>query len=269
MLKLVANNSPLSQPGFPCNQESGHTVVCWQIGSCYEDNEGIKLLCTPSPWKQRGSCRQQLPGFYLCLHVCVICEQTSPRGLSAKAGWLQPCSLANSWCCTDLLAVHLSGCQGGDRGKEPQPLKGAFFLQHPQGCSRLFYESLRGYQDHLGMLGQRFSSSGTLSFPGTKPKATDPAKHLTKDSSKVMSRRNKILWLDHNPFGHWLWNFFCLSFPFYLLKGGLTPSLERFLELRWRRIAERKIFPSWDVTNKYINRFWTGKFSLNWIQTAF
>lgn len=90
MLKLVANNSPLSQPGFLCNQESGRTVVCWQIGSCYEDNEGIKLLCTPSPWKQQGSCRKRLPGFYLCMHVCVICEETSPRGLSAKAGWLQP-----------------------------------------------------------------------------------------------------------------------------------------------------------------------------------
>lgn len=221
MLKLVANNSPLSQPGFPCNQESGCTVVCWQIGSCYEDNEGIKLLCTPSPWKQRGCCRQRLPGFYLCLHVCVICEQTSPRGPSAKAGWLQPLLPGKLWCCADLLAVHLSGCQGGDHGKEPQPLKGIFFLQHSQRCSRLFYESLHGYQNHLVVLGQHFSTSGTLSFPGTEPKATEPAKHLTKELSKVISRRNKILWQVHSPSGHWLWNFFLPLFPLPPAKRGL------------------------------------------------
>lgn len=121
MLKLVANNSPLSQPGFPCNQESGCTVVCWQIGSCYEDNEGIKLLCTPSPWKQRGSCRQRVPGFYLCLHVCVICEQTSPRACQPRQDGSSHPFLASSWCCTDLLAVLLSACQEVTMAKSHSP----------------------------------------------------------------------------------------------------------------------------------------------------
>lgn len=188
MLKLVANNSPLSQPGFPCNQESGCTVVCWQIGSCYEDNEGIKLLCTPSPWKQRGCCRQRLPGFYLCLHVCHLWADKPQRPVS-QGRMAQPLLPGTLWGCSDLLAVHLSGCQGGDHGKEPQPLKGVFCLQHAQRCSRLFSEGLHGYQNHLVMLGQHFPSSGMLSFPGTKPKATDPAKHLTKELSKVISRR--------------------------------------------------------------------------------
>lgn len=145
--------------------------------------------------------------------MCVICEQTTARGLSAKAGWLQPSLPGKLWSSTDLLAGHLSGCQGGDHGKEPQPLRGVFFLQHPQRCSRLFYESLHGYQNHLVMLGQHFSCYGTLSFPGKKPKATDPPKHLIKELSEVTSRSNNIFWLDHSPFGYWLWIFFYLSFP--------------------------------------------------------
>lgn len=106
MLKLVANNSPLSQPGFPCNQESGHTVVCWQIGSCYEDNEGIKLLCTPSPWKQRGSCRQRLPGFYLCCMYVSFVSRRAPEACqprqdgSSPAPWQTPGAAPTFWLCT-------------------------------------------------------------------------------------------------------------------------------------------------------------------------
>lgn len=158
---------------------------------------------------------------FICACMCVsFVSRQTPEACQPRQVGSSCCFLANSRCCTDLLAVLLSGCQGGDHGKEPQPLKGIFFLQHWQRCSTLFCESLYGYQNHLVMLGQHFSSSGTLSFPGTKPKATDPAKHLTKKLSKVISRRNKILWLDHSPFGPWLWNYFCLSF--YLLKGGFN-----------------------------------------------
>lgn len=145
MPKLVANNSALSQPGFLCNQESGRTVVCWQIASCYEDNEGIKLLCTPSPWKQRGSCRKRLPGFYLCMHVCVICDKTSPRGLSAKAGRLQPRLLANPCCSPDLLAVHLSALGGRWAWQRATAPERCFFLQYPQICTGSFWESSHGY----------------------------------------------------------------------------------------------------------------------------
>lgn len=157
---------------------------------------------------------------FICACMCVsFVSKQAPEACQPRQDNSSRRFLANSWCCTDLLALHLSGCQGGDHGKEPQPLKGIFFPQHPQRCSRLFYESLHGYHNHLVMLRQHFSCYGTLSFPGTKPKTTDPAKHLTKELSKAISRRNKILWTDHSPFGHWLWKFFYLFFPFYLLKG--------------------------------------------------
>ena len=160
MLKLVANNSPLSQPGFHRNQESGRTVVCWQIGSCYEDNEGIKLLCTPSPWKQRGFCRKRLPGFYLCMHVCVICEETSPRGLSAKAGWLEPLLPGK------LTLLHWpSGCALVSAAREVnmakihspwKVLSSSSTHRDAPGCSM---RACMGTRNHVVMLGQLFSRS--------------------------------------------------------------------------------------------------------------
>lgn len=126
---------------------------------------------------------------FICACMCVsFVSRQAPEACQPRqdGSALLPGTL---WGCSDLLAVHLSGCQGGDHGKEPQPLKGVFCLQHTQRCSRLFSEGLHGYQNHLVMLGQHFSSSGMLSFPGTKPKATDPAKHLTKELSKVISKR--------------------------------------------------------------------------------
>lgn len=129
---------------------------------------------------------------FICACMCVpFVSKQAPEAGQPRQDNSSHHFLANSGCCTDLLAVHLSGCQGGDHGKEPQPLKSVFFLQHPQRCSRLFYESLHGYHNNLVMLGQHFCCYGTLSFAGTKPTATDPARHLTKELSEVISRRNK------------------------------------------------------------------------------
>lgn len=215
---------------FPCNQESGCTVVCWQIGSCYEDNEGIKLLCTPSPWKQRGSCRQRLPGFYLCLHVCVICEQTSPRAWQPRQGGSSHPLLVLHW----PPGCALVSLPGGDHGKQPQPLKGFFFLQHPWRCSRLFCESLHEYQNHSVMLGQHFWALGHSAFQEQSLKQQiSKAFNQGAEQGHLQQKQNTLV--GSQSFWTLALEFFLPLFPFLPAKEGFNSV---FVEVPGTQVAK-------------------------------
>lgn len=126
---------------------------------------------------------------FICACMCVsFVTRQAPEACQPRQGgsnhgfWQIPAAALTFWLCT------CRRWEGGEPGREPQPLRGVSSSgthRYAPGCSGRAH---MGTTSHLVTLGWLFPVSNTLCFPGTKPKAADPAKHLSRGLCKVIFR---------------------------------------------------------------------------------
>lgn len=127
---------------------------------------------------------------FICACMCVsFANRRAPEARQPRQDGSRRSCPANSRCCAGLPAAHPPALRGRgtwQRSAAPKGVASSSPRGDAPGCSR---RACAGTRNHSVVRGQLFSGSNMLCFPGTKPKAADPAQHLTKELSKVIFRR--------------------------------------------------------------------------------